>query len=112
LPETVKQLVTLVTAIWALMITFAKDFVGRQNLSSHAKWFLVASRPVYFLSVLFGTYLLRKMAENLDPNPDSDLIVKPSIWDRSVKRFSDLRRWCFVAGLVLTALYGVWSGIR
>jgi ABC-type uncharacterized transport system permease subunit len=93
--EAVKQMITLSTAIFTLTLTFRKDVapVGTDITFLEIGWGL------YLASILFGMCTLYNLAGNVkvaDPTIDAD----------GVRLFGILQAGAFLAGLVLTLLFG------
>jgi len=102
-----KQLITLATGIIALTITFLKDVLGWTNgvtprpINGHEllnwAWYL------FFLSILFGVWLLMALTGELEP---SDQPHVPSIRGTNVVVPAALQIITFLGGLALTVMFG------
>lgn len=110
-----KQLITLSTAIIALMVTFSKDIIG--GTSGNYVYLLLATWIFYFLSIIFGVLTLQALNGNLDPRPERkkdadgnevELPVEPILTVNSdnIRSTSLLQIGAFVLALLLTCVYG------
>ena len=93
--ETTKQLLTLATAIIALMITFAKDFIG--TVDETTRLFALLSWGAYLLSVVGGLLTLMALTGTLGTDNDS---VPVSINGFNVKLPALFQIFCFFVGLM------------
>ncbi len=104
--EVTKQLITLATAVIALTITFAKDFIGTvpEGTRSTALW----AWGCFLGSVFFGVWTLMAMTGTLDA---SDKTKPPSIFGINIWVPSVLQIVLFLIGLGLTITFG-WRSVR
>jgi hypothetical protein len=95
--ETVKQVLTLSSAILVLTVTFAKDHLLKEG--KRVTWTLKASWVCFLVSALAGVWtLLTLTAEAGNP--------KPSIWKLNVA----LPTYVLNGALFLGLLFTVWAG--
>ena len=93
--ETVKQMITLSTAIFALTLTFRKDVVpqGADTTLLEIAW------AAYLVSVLFGLCTLMNLAGNIG-------LANPTINAPGIRMFAVFQSLTFLGALVLTMLFG------
>ncbi len=99
---TVKQLITLSTALIALSVTFRGDFnqVGNEVL-------LLICWICFFISVLFGIMTLMALTGTLEKyTEEGKKKVDLSIYGTNVKRPSGLQILFFLLGLMFLSIYG------
>ncbi len=113
-----KQLITLSTAIIALMVTFSKDIIG--GTGGNYVYLLLVTWIFYFASIICGIFTLQALNGNLDPRPkrktDADgnvteTPVPPNLTVNSdnVRSTSLVQIGAFVLALALTCLYGFFT---
>jgi hypothetical protein len=100
--DTTKQLITIATAIIALTITFAKDFVV--NVEPSIKVYAFYSWVALLASVFFGLWTLLALTGTLEPAPNKP--VPQSTRGSNVKAPSVLQIFTFLAGLILATVFG------
>lgn len=98
--EAIKQEITLATGIFALTLTFLKDFT-----SAHAdKTLLEIAWGAYLVSVLFGVFALMCLADQLQiTSADKE----PTINSNGVKNCALLQALLFIVALLLTLIFGI-----
>ncbi|OKY74278.1 MAG: hypothetical protein BM485_14755 [Desulfobulbaceae bacterium DB1] len=101
--DTTKQLITLSTAIIALTVTFAKDFLGTPD--DCGRTLVVISWLGFLISVIFGVWTLLALTGTLEPEGGKADI---SIRGKNVTIPSLLQIISFLIGLGFT----VWFGVR
>lgn len=99
---TVKQLITLSTALIVLSITFSDNFNNQGN-----KTLLLICWISFFLSVLFGIMTLMALTGTLEKCTEDNIKkVDLSIYRTNVKRPSGLQIGFFLIGLLFLGIYG------
>ena len=99
---TVKQLITLSTALIALSITFRGNFEQAGN-----EVLLLICWISFFVSVLFGIMTLMALTGTLEKcTEEGDNKIKLSIYGANVKRPSGLQILFFLLGLLFLGIYG------
>lgn len=107
--EVTKQFLSLATAVPALMITFAKDFVS--PLGANVKVYAFWSWGCFLLSVLFGLLTLMAMtgllAERAKLGPDAMPAAGHGLAMRSNLRwFAGIQIVVFFVGMVFVVIFG------
>lgn len=109
--ESIKQLITLATAMIAFTVTFAKDFVG--SVEGGAKWVAAGGWAMLLISVCSGVFALQALAGQFDqtaaPNaadPGESGWPLPSIWSAPVKVCWILQQVTFGLGLLIMIIFG------
>lgn len=113
-----KQLITLSTAIIALMVTFSKDIIG--GTGGKYVYLLLVTWIFYFVSIICGILTLQALNGNLDPRPQretgadgniTETPVPPNLTVNSdnVRSTSLLQIGTFVFALALTCIYGFFT---
>lgn len=116
--DTVKQLITLGTAIVALSVTFSKDVVGAP--SAWQEGLLVGSWIGFLLSIIFGVWALLALTGSLEAHqlngednppekPKDGGADAPSIYGLNITLPSLLQIVAFLIALGLTIWFGVES---
>lgn len=100
--ETVKQLLSLATAVIALTITFSKDIVG--GLPDTTRGFLAAAWFFYLLSVVAGVWTLMAMTGTLEPKKQDSVPI--SIRGYNVTWPAIVQVVSFLVGLIFTVVFG------
>lgn len=100
--ETVKQLITLSTALIALSITFRGNFDKAGN-----EMLLLICWICFFISVLCGIWTLMALTGTLEKcTEESEDKIKLSIYGLNVKRPSGMQILFFLLGLLFLGFYG------
>lgn len=97
--DTVKQLITLSTAIISLTVTFSKDIISSPNADQQS--LLLSSWIMFLLSILFGVCTLCTLAGSLESSPN------PRIYQGNIRIPSILQILCFLIALILTIWFGI-----
>lgn len=112
--DSIKQLLTLSTAIIALTITFSKDLVG--TVPKEDKLILTLAWVGFFLSILFGIGALLALTGTLEPRKIEKNVeekqnpqVPASIRGGNVTVLAGLQILTFLAALILTIVFGAKS---
>jgi hypothetical protein len=98
--DTVKQILTLSTAILTLTVTFAKDYLMQK--SRKVPWPLATSWICFLISVVGGVWALMALTGELG----KDELASPTIWGANVIIPACVQCLSFLFGLVFT----VWAG--
>jgi hypothetical protein len=106
--DSTKQLITLSTAIIAVMITLAKDILKPAD-GLYAKFPLMAALIVYVVSIWFGLETLLSLTGQLETFNGGDPATwpRPSIYDSKVKKASQTQIILFMIAtslIVVSAL--------
>lgn len=103
--DVVKQVITLSTAIPALMITFAKDFVS--NLPPDVKSIAFWSWGLFLASVFFGLLTLMAitgvLAKRVGEQSESS---DKGILSPNIRLFAGIQIGLFFVGLALVVYFG------
>jgi hypothetical protein len=100
--ETVKQQITLSTGIFALTLTFLKEFTTK-----HAdKTLLEFGWGLFLLSTLLGVFTLMCLAGQLQSVKQNS---EPTINGKGIRWFAIGQALLFIAALALTLTFGVES---
>ncbi len=99
---TVKQLITLSTALIALSITFRGNFDESGN-----EFLLLVCWICFFVSVIFGIMTLMALTGTLEKcTEENETKVELSIYGLNVKRPSVFQILFFLLGLLFLGIYG------
>jgi hypothetical protein len=98
--EAMKQEITLATGIFALTLTFLKDFTSANT----DKTLLEFAWGGYLLSVLFGVFALMCLAGQLETADDE---TEPTINGPGIRFFAIIQALLFIVALLLTLIFGI-----
>ena len=130
--DTTKQLITISTAIIALMVTFSKDILGETNVSS--KTWLMCTWVVFIISILSGVITLMALTGTLQPlslpsatpsatpNTTSNVSSAPAVTspsipnptsvnhininNKNIRTFSIVQAVAFCIAIIMTGIFG------
>jgi hypothetical protein len=98
--DTIKQLMTLATAVLTLTLTFHKEFLPAG--STVAKGWLVAAWIAELLSIVAGVWALLAMTGSLGDATDQ---APADVWGSNVAIPAGIAILLFAGGLALTIIY-------
>jgi hypothetical protein len=102
--EVVKNTLTLSTAVLTVSVTFAKDL--NKNPTNFQAWVLEASWAALLLAVVCGVMTLMALTGTL---AQVDEPLPSALYDKNIQRPMATALFAFLAGIALTAGYGMLS---
>ena len=103
--EVAKQLITLATAVIAITLTYSKDFAT--HATGNTRHLVTFSWYFLLISVLFGLWTLMALTGNLETAAANN--TAPSIRTPNVTIPACLQILCFLIGMLLVILFGVFA---
>jgi hypothetical protein len=100
--ESVKQLITLATALLGFEITFAKDFLAQLSVAS--RYAAEASWLCFLFSVVVGVWTMLAITGSLAQQKS---VERNSIFAKNIRVPSVIQILLFLVGLVLTVSVGM-----
>lgn len=109
--DTTKQLISILTGIIALMVTFSKDIVGS---SINSKGLLAWTWSIFILSIIFGVLTLMALTGTLQPikkakkenEQTEEEEIELNINNGNIRILSLLQVVTFVGAIILTVIFG------
>jgi hypothetical protein len=103
--DVAKQLITLATAVIAITLTYGKDFA--QHATGGTRHLVAFSWYFFLVSILFGLVTLMALTGNLESAASNN--TPPSIRTRNVTGPAAVQIFCFLSGMLLAILFGVFA---
>ena len=104
-----KQLISLSTAVIAIILTFSKNLLG-DNVGTDYNYWLIIAWGLFLLSTVFGIATLMALAGSLakfqEPGPNTAEGNPKTIYGKNVTVPSTIQIFTFILALITSGIYG------